>query len=215
MNNNVIRFLRTQLKKMKRMDFFRINCSIKNYGDTFKVSKYISGGGNEIVVGTNSVVDGIHIRIVGHNNRIVIGNDCFLGKGCSIWCEGSNIEIVVGDKCTFTHDTQLCAQENNSIIKIGVDCMFSHHCNVRTSDSHVIYAVGDGNRLNPPGNVIIEDHVWVAPEAKILKGVTVGEGSIIGTSAIVTKSIPAYSLAVGMPAKVVKQNVSWNRDKLF
>ena len=48
-----------------------------------------------------------------------------------------------------------------------------------------------------------------------MKGCTIGRGAIIGSNTIVTKDIPPNSLAVGMPAKVVKSNVSWSRDKLF
>lgn len=139
----------------------------------------------------------------------------FLGQGCSIWCEGNGIEISFGDDCTFTHDSQICAQENDVSITIGNDCMFSHHVNVRTSDSHIIYSLEDGKRLNYPSNVLVGDHVWFAPESKVFKGVTIGNGSIIGTGAIITKDVPEYSLAVGIPAKVVKQGVSWNRDRLF
>jgi lipopolysaccharide O-acetyltransferase len=52
--------------------------------------------------------------------------------------------------------------------------------------------------------VVIGDNVWIGESACILPGVTIGEGSIIGALSVVTKSIPAYSIAVGSPAKVVK-----------
>lgn len=209
-----IRNLKYLNSRLKSMDLFGRNCKISNCG-VCNISKYISGRSNELIVGAGSVLDGVHIRIVGRNNRIAIGNNCFLGQGCSIWCEGNNIQVQVGDNCTFTHDTQLCAQENNVSIIIGSDCMFSHHVNVRTSDSHVIYNLETGERLNYPGSVKIADHVWFAPECKVFKGITIGKGSIVGTGAIVTKDIPEYSLAVGTPAKVVKKSVSWNREKLF
>lgn len=53
--------------------------------------------------------------------------------------------------------------------------------------------------------VIIENLVWIGESCCILPGVTIGEGSIIGALSVVTKNIPAYSIAVGSPAKVVKQ----------
>lgn len=52
--------------------------------------------------------------------------------------------------------------------------------------------------------VTIEDDVWLGARVCILPGVTIGKGSIIGACAVVSKSIPPYSLAVGNPAKVVK-----------
>lgn len=172
-------------------------------------------GGNEIFVGQGTMLNHVKIRIVGIGNSIKIGNNCYIGNGCSIWLEGNNITVTIGDRCTFTHDTQLCAQEDNSQIFIGADCMFSHHINVRTSDSHLMYNTQTGERLNPSRNVIIGEHVWIAPEAKVMKGCTIGDGAIIGSNTIVTKDVPKNSLAVGMPAKIVKENVSWKREKLF
>lgn len=172
-------------------------------------------GGNEIFIGQGSMLNHVKVRIVGNGNSIKIGNNCYIGKGCSIWLEGNNVTVTIGDRCTFTHDTQLCAQEDNSQISIGADCMFSHHINVRTSDSHLIYDIQTGKRMNYAKNVSIGEHVWIAPEAKIMKGCTIGDGAIIGSNAVVTKDVPRKSLAVGIPAKVVKENVSWKRDKLF
>ena len=56
-----------------------------------------------------------------------------------------------------------------------------------------------------PGSIIIEDDVWVAGGAHINAGVTIGRGSIIGAGAVVTKDIPPMSVAVGVPAKVIKK----------
>jgi maltose O-acetyltransferase len=53
--------------------------------------------------------------------------------------------------------------------------------------------------------IVIEDNVWIAMDAKILKGVTVGKGSVIATSAVVTKDVPPFSIVAGIPAKVIKQ----------
>lgn len=172
-------------------------------------------GGNKIFIGRNSMLNHVKIRIVGKNNSIMIGEKCYIGRGCSLWLEGNDISISIADRCTFTHDTQLCAQEDNSKIEIGNDCMFSHHINVRTSDSHLIYDTRTDERLNFPNNVVIGEHVWIAPESKIMKGCTIGSGAIIGSNTIVTKDVPPNSLAVGMPAKIVKNNVSWKRDRLF
>lgn len=208
-----MKILRDSLLKIKYMDVFHTRCKIENHG-TYSVNKHIKGGG-KLYIGHGSMLDHVEIRIVGQNNSISIGKGCYLGKRCSLWLEGNNISITIGDRCTFTHDTQLCAQEDNCRIEIGNDCMFSHHINVRTSDSHLIFDTHIGERVNYPKNVIIGAHVWIAPEAKIMKGCTIGRGAIIGSNTIVTKDIPPNSLAVGMPAKVVKSNVSWSRDKLF
>nr|WP_143033346.1 DapH/DapD/GlmU-related protein [Prevotellamassilia timonensis] len=61
--------------------------------------------------------------------------------------------------------------------------------------------------ITPPGKVIIEDDCWIGFNVIILPGVTIGKGSIIGAGAVVTKSIPPYSVAGGVPAKVIKSRL--------
>lgn len=53
--------------------------------------------------------------------------------------------------------------------------------------------------------IIIEDDVWIAARVNIMAGVTIGKGSVIGAGSVVTKDIPPYSIAVGVPARVVKK----------
>lgn len=64
--------------------------------------------------------------------------------------------------------------------------------------------------LNRPivskGSVIIEDDVWIGDKATILAGVHIGKGSVIAANAVVTKDVPAYSIAAGNPAKILKRN---------
>ena len=61
-------------------------------------------------------------------------------------------------------------------------------------------------------DIIIEDDVWIGTRTIILKGVTIGEGSIIGAGSVVNKSVPSYSIACGVPAKVVKMR--FNNDEI-
>lgn len=58
--------------------------------------------------------------------------------------------------------------------------------------------------------VVIEDDVWIGARVTILPGVVIGSGSIIGASAVVTKSVPPYSVVAGNPAKVVKNRNNYN-----
>ena len=58
------------------------------------------------------------------------------------------------------------------------------------------------------GNIIIGNDVWIGYEAVILAGVTIGDGAIIGTRAVVTKDVPPYTIVGGVPAKPIKKRFS-------
>lgn len=58
------------------------------------------------------------------------------------------------------------------------------------------------------GEIVIKNDVWLGAESMILSGVTIGNGAVIGSRSVVTKSIPAYAIAVGNPAKVIKYRFS-------
>lgn len=77
----------------------------------------------------------------------------------------------------------------------------------------VIIRSVDGHQLEgslPSKSIIIGSHVWIGERAIILKGVNIGDGAVIGAGSIVVSDIPAHTLAVGVPAKVIKENISWN-----
>lgn len=115
----------------------------------------------------------------------------------------------------MSRDVQLCAQESGRQIVVDEDCMFSNNIIVRTSDSHPIFDKETNERENVAGDVYIGKHVWIAPNSKIFKGVRIGEGAVIGSDTLVTKDIPAHSLAVGHPAKIVRNDICWTRDDIF
>ena len=59
--------------------------------------------------------------------------------------------------------------------------------------------------LTSKGPIIIEDNVWIGEMVCILSGVSIGKGAIIAAGSVVTKDIPAYTIAAGIPAKVIKK----------
>ena len=101
------------------------------------------------------------------------------------------------------------------MIVIGEDCMISNHVIIRTSDSHPIYSLESKERINPAKDIHIGNHVWIAPGTEIMKGAEIGDGCIIVSQTMVTKTIPSSCLAVGRPARVVKNNVTWSREDII
>lgn len=89
-------------------------------------------------------------------------------------------------------------------ISIGSFVLLGTGCMITDTDAHPL---GHLERRNgkPPKTapVIIEDDVFVGTRAMILKGVTLGRGSIIGAGSVVTKSVPAFSICAGNPARII------------
>ncbi|GLY14568.1 hypothetical protein Kisp01_15830 [Kineosporia sp. NBRC 101677] len=116
--------------------------------------------------------------------------------------------VVIG-RSTTCETTQIVAQ--NGDVLIGEDCMFSFAVEIRTTDTHAIYDVDGGGRVNPDQPIRIGDHVWLGKQAIVLKGADVGSGSVVGARGVVSGVIPPLSVCVGVPARVVRSNAIWTR----
>lgn len=181
-------------------------------GTEYKCKYSISGNNNRIDVGLNSIIKNTEFHISGNNNKIIIGNNCKIIQWGNLWIDGDYNNIIIGNRTTI-QSAHLCAQGTGTKIDIGDECMLSNTIQIRTSDSHPIYKKDTNLQINPEGNVIIEPHVWISAQATIMKNVRVGAESVIGFGSIVTKDIPANSMAVGIPAKIVKSEIVWKRSK--
>jgi acetyltransferase-like isoleucine patch superfamily enzyme len=178
-----------------------------------KVSFEIYGDDNIVIIERGATVSNTKIFIRGSHHRLIIGEDCWI-RGGSLWLEDYECQIFIG-KRTFIQEAHLAATEPGSTIKIGEDCMLSYGIDIRSGDSHSIIDLVSNTIINYAKNVIIEEHVWIGARVQVLKGVSISSGSIIGAGAVVTKSIPGNSLAVGVPATVKKSNVTWIKERLY
>lgn len=123
--------------------------------------------------------------------------------------DGASIRIGEG---TSIVEAKLFAVERQTRIDIGAWCLLSWNIELRTSDWHSIIDNESGQRINPPADVTLQERVWIGSDVRVLKGVTVGEGSVVGVGSIVTKDVPGACVAVGNPARVVRENVRWSGD---
>jgi acetyltransferase-like isoleucine patch superfamily enzyme len=180
----------------------------------YKVKKRIVGNNNVVRIGKGSIMRESTIQIMGNNNQIILLENCKIAKDADFYVSGNDNIILIRNNSRFNHHLHLCLEEGNTKIDIGEDCMFANTITIRTSDSHAIYNNGSNVRTNPAKSVRIGDHVWVAPKATIMKGVTIGNGSIIGYQSVVTKDIPENVMAAGAPACVIRENVLWSRHIL-
>ena len=169
----------------------------------------VEGPGNVVTIGSGAQLSGLKIFVRGCRNQIQIGAECFFKSG-SLWIEGEGCAIRIGPETTV-EEAHLAASEGTAV-EIGNDCMLAFGIDIRSGDSHAILDKTTGVRLNPAQNIFLKDHVWVAANVQILKGVTIGAGSVIGTRSVVTHSVPANAIACGVPARVVRTGVTWTRS---
>lgn len=181
-------------------------------------------------------------RIKIRNTDCVNGGKIFIGKGCSlnnttIDIFASNNTLIIEDNARFISSARIIMQdddgqikigrnfegmeffilktEKNTNITIGENCLFSARIVIRSGDGHSIIDPSSGKRINPGKDVTIEDKVWVGYGVNILKGAHIGQGSIIGSQAIVADNdIPPHSVTAGTPARVVKENIDWCYERI-
>lgn len=163
--------------------------------------------GNRITVGRDVRNRGLVVMVIGHGNRLRIGEG--VSWGGIITLNGDGLEVEIGDRCD-AKGVRLIAHQ--AIVHIGADCLLARGIETRSSDIHTLSDRITGERLNPPAPVILGRHVWVAGGAFIGKGVTVADGCVVGAHAVVTRPFtePGCELA-GQPAQVVRRDVVWER----
>lgn len=115
--------------------------------------------------------------------------------------------IEIGDECNIGEYCHITAVDN---IKIGNGVLTGRWVTI-SDNSHGSTSYEDmvlpplKRKIVSKGNIVIGNNVWIGDKATILAGVTIGEGSVIGANSVVTHDIPAFCVACGNPAKIVKQ----------
>ncbi len=146
-----------------------------------------------------------HIRINGPNIRIgdsvTIIAEPDSPTSIGVWGhEPDSGRIEIGNAVLLAPGVRLSASDS---ICIGDGCLIANGVYVTDSDWHGIY--DRISRPKEPSPVNIGRNVWLGDHAVVLKGVTIGENSIVAARAVVTRDVPENAVVAGNPAKVVKQ----------
>ncbi len=139
------------------------------------------------------------------NSKIILRKGVCLDRGVDfrvVTYEG-NCTIEVGEGTGIGPYTCIAGPGH---VKIGKFCLIASHVGIY-ANQHIFNDPTCG--IMTQGiirkGIAIEDDCWLGTGVKVLDGVTIGRGSVIGAGAVVTKSIPPYSVAVGVPAKVISR----------
>lgn len=141
-------------------------------------------------------------------DNIELAKNVKIGHGALIHCGQKPLNrerknVVIGENSYIGPNSVLLGEGG---IEIGKNCEIAPGV-VITAQQHTFSRKDVPIKEQPSESamVSVEDDVWIGCNASILPGITIGKGSVVGAGAVVTKDIPPYSVAVGVPAKVIKR----------
>lgn len=123
-------------------------------------------------------------------------------------------KLLIGQNCTSngTINIEFTTGGGGDII-IGDDCMFAYAINIMNGDYHTIFDPKTKEILNPNADVVIGDHVWVAPGTTIAKGAKIPNNCVVGAKSFVNHKFTTKNcLIAGTPARIVRKGIDWSRD---
>ena len=154
--------------------------------------KNILGDPDRIFIDEYTVIRG-ELLTFAHGGNIRIGKYCYLGEQSRIWSARS---IVIGDRVLISHNVNIFDNDTHPI----------DDPDARHRQFKAIITTGHPRHLDlNESAVVIEDDVLIGCQCVVLKGVTIGKGSVVGAGSIVTKDVPPFTLVAGNPAQVIRQ----------
>lgn len=180
---------------------------------------------NYYTLGEGTIMEPYGIKISFHSNRqervyVEVGERCILNSQFIFETETGKVKI--GNNVQMGGTMIIC----KSAVTIGNDVTMAWDIVLYDHDSHSInweHRKNDNNQcyddfLNEGGNkitnkdwknvntkpIVIEDKVWIGFSVTVLKGVTIGEGAVVGAKSVVTRDVPPWTVVAGNPAKIVK-----------
>lgn len=151
----------------------------------------MAGPVEAITVGRSTHVRG-ELLTFAHGGAIAIGDYCYIGEGTRIWSARS---IRIGNRVLIAHN-------------VTVLDSLTHPLGARARHEHFkhIISAGHPTQLDLDERAVeIGDDVWIGCMSVVLRGVSLGQGAIVGAGSVVTESIPAWTIAAGNPARVIRE----------
>jgi acetyltransferase-like isoleucine patch superfamily enzyme len=142
------------------------------------------------------------------NASLIVKGYVKVGPGVFI-IVNKNATITIGDNTYFAADSKVYS---NKSIEIGKNCAISWGVTIIDTDFHEHWI--DNIYKKHTESIKIGNNVWIGCNTTILKGVEIGDGSIIAAGSVVVNNVPPRSLIAGNPAKVIAKNVSWSFEEI-
>jgi acetyltransferase-like isoleucine patch superfamily enzyme len=145
---------------------------------------------------------------LGSRSTVEVGEQCGLSN--TFIAGADDCHVRIGAFTTFTARARFIMHEP-STVELGRDCMIASDVQFMTSDVHTIFDLASHRRINTAKSISIGEHVWISLQCFIMKGASIGSGSVIGLRSTVTGTIPDNCVAVGSPCRVLRQGSGWDR----
>lgn len=205
LRDKVLRFLCTKLFTPRRLCVFKPSMCYVHPEALVRIEKYLN---------FNRQWDTQRMMRNKMVGSIYLAKDATLDVDAFDVYAGSRINVNAGAKLSLgsgymNHD---CVIDCFDSISIGHHVVISERVVLRDSDNHSIQNMEAISSYESAVTARIEigDHVWIGMNVIVLKGVTIGEGAIVAAGSVVNKDVPPHCLVAGVPAKVVKTNITWS-----
>lgn len=199
----ILNFLR-KIKEKRNLNCIYSNLKKYGYGCDFNINSSITyqdgSNYNDIILGNNVWMYG-HL-ITQNNGKIILEDFVKVGTNCFIMA----VNLIKIGKDTAIADNVYIVDNNNHPIN-PIDRRIMRHTPVGSQER--MWKFSD----NAP--IIIGENVWIGNCVRINKGVTIGDNAIIAANSVVTKNVPANSIAAGNPAKIVKTDIHLVSTSVF
>lgn len=148
------------------------------------------GDAAAIQIGDHTHVQG-ELQVFWHSGKIQIGQWCYIGSGSRIWSQSS---ITLGDDVLISH-----------LVDIHDSNGHPRSAELRQREARQQLSGGSGLKETPEESrpIVIESRAWIGFKATVLRGVRIGEGAVVAAGSVVTKDVPPYTIAAGIPAAVI------------
>lgn len=176
-----------------------------------------------VSVGKNFKILGVpQLRLLGGRGSIQIGNNVFI-KGSIDLRTGPSGKILIGDHVAIDTNCRFIAANDSVLtisggadlgcylicncgtdVTIGADVLMGGFCHIQSSSHDIAPGLPIKHQSHSYAPITIGDGCWLGSHVTVLKGIVIGEGSVVGAKSVVTKDVSPNSIVAGVPASFIR-----------
>lgn len=198
-------------------------------GEMRGITVCMTGHGNRLVIGKNVWAEDVTINMKGNadfvisdevgmekgiiymnNSKSFIGEDSWLGS--NFFISNFNGELNIGKYFSALDGLYMCCVEN-TVLSIGEECMFAKNVKILSGGAHSLFDLDKKININIAEDVHVKigNHVWIGMDSSVIYNSDIGSHSMVGAMSLVKGSYPSNVVIAGHIAKVIRENIDWDR----